>query len=137
MRADASAGAHKLDSDFRKASPLTCRFALMLRCDDPACRRANVISPGQDIRSLQSSRFFCWMNPQADSSQSQCPHVPEAGEAWIPQLQGSARKHKASRIVRLTREKRGGQNIGKSLSPVVRGSSKKAVAGRKPISGPW
>eukprot|EP00041_Stephanoeca_diplocostata_P015414 m.294213 g.294213 ORF g.294213 m.294213 type:complete len:301 (+) comp20027_c0_seq1:289-1191(+) len=130
MRADPSACARKIDETFQEAPPLTCRFALMLRCDDPACRRLNIISSGQDIRLLQSSRFFCWMNPEVDPSQSHCPHMTEAGETRFPDVSASTlsmRKRKATSSLPQANELH--------RNKTARGSFTKTNTCRKKISG--
>lgn len=61
---------------------LRCRFSLMVRCEEPGCRRLNIISAGQDITLLQSRRFYCYMNKQGDPTK--CCHVRQPGEVWVP-----------------------------------------------------
>eukprot|EP00038_Savillea_parva_P007159 m.168227 g.168227 ORF g.168227 m.168227 type:complete len:226 (+) comp12928_c0_seq1:191-868(+) len=66
---------------------LRCRFSLMIRCEEPNCRRLNVISAGEDISALQSRHFFCYMNKQGDATK--CCHVRQPGEVFVPRRESS------------------------------------------------
>eukprot|EP00037_Helgoeca_nana_P013073 m.119838 g.119838 ORF g.119838 m.119838 type:complete len:213 (+) comp21819_c0_seq1:152-790(+) len=80
---DTMSGAAKDDDSLR------CRFSLMVRCEEPACRRTNMITAGQDITALQSRRFFCYMNKRGDSSK--CCHIQKPGEVWVPRRRADSR----------------------------------------------
>eukprot|EP00035_Acanthoeca_spectabilis_P021708 m.439794 g.439794 ORF g.439794 m.439794 type:complete len:217 (+) comp18419_c0_seq1:178-828(+) len=108
---------------------LRCRFSLMVRCEEPGCRRLHVISAGEDISPLQSRHFFCYMNKRGDSSK--CCHVRKPGEL------GSARRRVDQRPSTTAGPKIAGKRVGsRDRDEWARTSDTSSVSSRSETASP-